>query len=244
MYNVLIVEDELKICQGLAALVDWELLGFRIGGFCRDGLSAQRQLQMDQYDMVLCDLHIPGMPGLDLIHWMRTVGMTAKIIVITAYADFEYAQRAINDGVIAYLLKPVSEVLLEDALRRAKDMLDERSILQRQTPRAWSRDVVGAAVVEIHNDCGKKLTAEALAKSLYISVSKLNQLFRDKFNMSVKEYINDVRMERAKFLLERTDKRVYEIALEVGFQDIDYFTQMFKKKTGCAPGQYRREMQS
>lgn len=52
--------------------------------------------------------------------------------------------------------------------------------------------------------------------------------------MTVKEYINDVRMERARFLLECSDKRVYEIAAEVGFRDIDYFTRLFKKKTGSA----------
>lgn len=243
MYNVLIVEDELRVCQGLAALVDWEMLGFRVAGFCRDGLSAQRQLQLDQYDLVVCDLHIPGMDGLDLIHWMRTAGMAAKVIIITAYAEFEYAQRAINDGIVAYLLKPVNEALFEDALRRTKEMLDEGTKPQRPAADGHRRDIVGAAVVEIHNTYGRNLTAEQLARSLYISVSKLNQLFHDKFNMSVKEYINDVRMERARFLLERTDKRIYEIASEVGFQDIDYFSQAFKKKTGCAPSQYRKDMQ-
>lgn len=249
MYNVLIVEDELKVCQGLAVLVDWEMRGFKVAGFCRDGLSAQRQLQLDQYDLVVCDLHIPGMDGLDLIHWMRLAHMETQVIVITAFAEFEYARRAIDDGIVAYLLKPVNEALLEDALRRTKEKLDEMGRIapprpaERPAPRAQSRDVVGEAVVEIHNSFGRDLTTETLARSLYISVSKLNQLFRDKFDMSVKEYINDVRMERAKFLLERTDKRIYEIASEVGFQDIDYFAQVFKKKMGCSPTQYRRDFQ-
>ena len=239
MYNVLIIEDELKVCQGLTVLVDWEMLGFRIGGFCRDGLSAQRQLQLDHYDLVMCDIHIPGMNGLDLIHWMRTSGLTASVVIITAYAEFEYAQRAINDGIVAYLLKPINEVLLEDALRRVKASLDEATHAMPGAA-ASGGDALAAAVLEIHNAYGKSLTAETLAKSLYISAAKLNQLFQDRFHMSVKEYINDVRMERARFLLERSDKRVYEIAAEVGFRDIDYFTRLFKKKTGLAPGLYRR----
>lgn len=236
MYSVLIVEDELKVCQGLSVIVDWEALGFRIGGYCRDGLSAQQELMQASYDLVLCDIHIPGMNGLDLIHWMRTSNLTASVIIITAYAEFDYARRAINDGVVAYLLKPINEVLLEEALCRVKAMLDENP---RTPPLAASGDVLTQAVMEIHNSYGKNLTADTLAKALYVSASKLNSLFRDKLNMTVKEYINDVRMERARFLLERSDKRIYEIAEEVGFRDIDYFTRIFKKSTGHTPGSYR-----
>ena len=53
MYNVLIVEDELLVCQGLNLLVDWEGLGFVVAGFCRDGLSAKRQLEMEKFDLVI-----------------------------------------------------------------------------------------------------------------------------------------------------------------------------------------------
>ena len=95
--KILIVEDELKVCQGLSVIVDWEALGFRIDGYCRDGLSAQQELMQASYDLVLCDIHIPGMNGLDLIHWMRTSNLTASVIIITAYAEFEYARRAINN---------------------------------------------------------------------------------------------------------------------------------------------------
>ena len=63
MYSVLIVEDELNVCRGLSVLVDWEALGFHISGFVGDGLSAQRQLEMEKYDLLLCDIHIPGMNG-------------------------------------------------------------------------------------------------------------------------------------------------------------------------------------
>ena len=63
---------------------------------------------------------------------------------------------------------------------------------------------------------------------------------RKRFDMSVKEYINDARMKRAKFLLEHTDKMIYEIAIAVGFQDIDYFTKVFKQNAGCTPRDWRR----
>ena len=239
MYKVLIVEDELNVCRGLTVLVDWEMLGFTVAGFCRDGLSAQRQLEMEHYDLVLCDIHIPGLNGLELIQWIRSKKMSTEIIVISAYAQFEYAQRAIDNHVVTYLLKPIDESLLENALRRVKNMLDNPREA-RTASVSDSMDVVGSAVREIHSSYGKNLTTESLARSLYISSVRLNQLFREKYDMSVKEYINDVRLERAKFLLERTDSKIYEIAGDVGFSDIDYFTTLFKKKNGVTPTVYRR----
>lgn len=243
MYNVLIVEDELLVCQGLNLLVDWEGLGFVVAGFCRDGLSAKRQLEMETFDLVICDMRIPGMSGPELVHWMRQRGMKTLVIAISAYAEFDYAQRMIADGAMAYLLKPVNESLLEEALRRARIRLDETNHAQ-PTPPAVGKDegIVSTAVAEIHRDCGIRLTAESLAKRLYVSPQQLTALFRRRFGISTKEYIHQVRMERAKFLLARTEKRIYEIAFEVGFQDIDYFTRVFKQNTGTTPSAYRRAM--
>lgn len=236
MHSVLIVEDELNVCRGLSVLVDWEALGFHISGFVGDGLSAQRQLEMEKYDLLLCDIHIPGMNGLELIHWLRGANLPTEVIIISAYPDFDYARRAISDGVVEYILKPVDEVLLENALRKARARLDAapRAAVQAET------DVIGQAVEQIHAPGGCDLTTESLARRLYVSPARLNGMFRKRFDMSVKEYINDARMKRAKFLLEHTDKMIYEIAIAVGFQDIDYFTKVFKQNAGCTPRDWRR----
>jgi len=240
----LIVEDEMLVCRGLKMLLDWEKLGFSIDGFCSDGLAAQRQLEMAHYDLVLCDIHIPGINGLELIHWMREKRMNTEVIVISAYAEFEYARRVIADDVVDYLLKPIDEALLESALGRVRPKLEQRAARAPHMA-AVSRpgDVVASAVVEMHNDCGKNCSLESLAKKLYVSSSQLNSLFRKRFGLSVKEYINQVRMERAEFLLSRSEKMVYQIAQEVGFQDIDYFTRLFKQHSGLTPSAYRRRQQ-
>ena len=100
--------------------------------------------------------------------------------------------------------------------------------------------MIGQAVELIHAPDGCNLTTESLARRLYVSPARLNGMFRKRFDMSVKEYINDARMKRAKFLLERTDKMIYEIAIAVGFQDIDYFTKVFKQNAGCTPRDWRK----
>ena len=242
MYKVLIVEDELLMCHGLSVLVDWERLGFSVCGFCQDGLTAQKQLELEKYDLLLCDLHIPGMDGLELIHWIRERDKAMQIIIITAYAEFEYARQAISENVCAYLLKPVDEALLEDSLRQAARALRARDEGRgTQAREAESpEDALGAIVQQIHNGLAGGLTVDRLARDHFMTAAQLNHLFSKRFHISTKEYIRNVQLERAKRLLRQSDRLIYEIAAEVGFQDVDYFTRWFRQNTGISPTDYRR----
>ena len=241
MYKALIVEDELLVCRGLSVLVDWESLGFRICGYCSDGLTAQKQLELEHYDVLLCDLHIPGIDGLELIHWIRKQSMPMQIIIITAHAEFEYARQAISEDVCAYLLKPVDEALLEDALRHAAEALRRYEKLQSSPAqeKRGTADTIGSIVQEIHNNLGKGITVDRLAREHFMTVGQLNHLFLKRFHIRTKEYIRNAQLERAKLLLKQSDRMIHEIAMEVGFSDVDYFTRWFRQMTGISPTNYR-----
>lgn len=243
MYKVLIVEDELLMCRGLSVLVDWERLGFTVCGFCQDGLTAQKQLALEHYDLLLCDLHVPGIDGLELIHWIREQQMCMQIIIITAYAEFEYARRAISENVCAYLLKPVDEALLEDSLRQAAKALSKQGETRREFQQAATQDdVLGAVVQQIHNGIGSGLTVDRLARAHFKTAGQLNHLFNKRYRMRVKEYMKSVQLDRAKLLLSQSDRMIYEIASEVGFSDVDYFTRWFRRNTGITPTDFRRSL--
>ena len=241
MYKALIVEDEVLVCRGLSVLVDWERFGFQICGFCSDGLTAQKQLQLEHYDLLLCDLHIPGLDGLKLIQWVRNQGMPMEIIIITAHAEFEYARQAISENVCAYLLKPVDEALLEDALRHAAEALRRNEKLPPVSARQnrTQEDTLGAIVREIHNNLQDGLTVDKLAREHYMTVGQLNHLFLKHFHIRTKEYIRKVQLERAKLLLRQSSQMVHEVAENVGFSDVDYFTRWFRQSTGVAPTDFR-----
>ena len=243
MYRVLIVEDELRVCRGLEVLVDWNALGFSVQAFIHDGLSAKQRLESERFDLILCDIRIPGIDGLELIHWMRDAGIQSRVIVISAYAEFDYAQRAIADRVDAYLLKPINQEKLEAALRTIKIELDYVKAEPKDQAAetiAVESSLVNAAIAKIKNNLSKHLTTETLAKMLYVSTAQLNQQFRKIYNISAKEYISRARMERAKHLLIHTDQMIYEITQEIGFHDVDYFTRIFKLETGCPPNAWRK----
>lgn len=125
MYRVLIADDESIIREGIKCLFDWESLGYTIAGEAANGETAYQQILALQPDIVLLDIRMPGMSGLDVIREARAQGFTGKVIILSGYSDFKYAQEAIRYGVQYYLTKPIDEDELEEILRSIKENLDK-----------------------------------------------------------------------------------------------------------------------
>lgn len=125
MYRVLIADDEALIREGIKCLFDWEALGFTIAGEAANGEQACQAILTQQPDLVLMDIRMPGMSGLDVIHMVREQGFSGKIIILSGYSDFKYAQEAIRLGVQYYLTKPIDEDELEDILHSIRTELDK-----------------------------------------------------------------------------------------------------------------------
>ncbi|NGZ74777.1 response regulator transcription factor [Saccharibacillus alkalitolerans] len=128
MYNVLLVDDEPLAIEGLKLMVDWEKYGFRIGGTCENGEEAIRQIRRDSPDLVVTDIRMPVMDGLQLIEHAREACETSALFVITSgYDDFDYARRAMQLGVSNYLTKPVMGDEAEEMLRTLSRRLEARA---------------------------------------------------------------------------------------------------------------------
>ncbi|MCR4694974.1 MAG: response regulator [Pseudobutyrivibrio sp.] len=123
MVNVVIADDEIKICQLIQALGKWDELGMKVVGTAANGLEALRLLKEYSVDVLITDIRMPGCDGIQLIDRVRKISPETKIIIISGYAEFSYAQAAVQYGVTDYLLKPINENLLNDALRKIQDMI-------------------------------------------------------------------------------------------------------------------------
>ena len=126
MYKVLLVDDEVMNFQLFEKLVDWEAKGFVIAGTAQDGQEALRQYELLSPDLILMDIQLPLMDGLECVRCIREEDTRTRIVIVSAYDDFSYAQRAIRYGVQDYLLKPVSRLLLGQLVDRVKADLDSR----------------------------------------------------------------------------------------------------------------------
>ncbi|WP_127536133.1 response regulator transcription factor [Paenibacillus illinoisensis] len=126
MYNVLIADDEIEVREGLKLKADWSGMGFAISGEAANGVEAARLLQSGHYDLLLTDMNMPVMDGVQLLDICRTHNPSIEIMIITGYEDFQYARAGVRNHAMDYLLKPVTRGELKAALIKIKEELDKK----------------------------------------------------------------------------------------------------------------------
>ena len=118
MYNVLLVDNEPAILSALSHAIDWAAHDCHILNIARDGREAMLQCAQEAPDIVISDVRMPEVDGLELARWISENHPACKVIILTGFPDFSYAQQAIENGVDAYLLKPVTVENLLPKLRQ------------------------------------------------------------------------------------------------------------------------------
>lgn len=121
----MIVDDEPKTRQGLATLIPWETYGFRIVHTAANGTEALEKYSGDSLDLMIVDMRMPGMSGIELIERVRKEDASIHFLILSGYADFEYAKKAITCGVEGYILKPVDEDEIISYLEDLKGKLEQ-----------------------------------------------------------------------------------------------------------------------
>lgn len=118
MLTLLLVDDEPIILQGFLETYDWNKMGFQVIGTARDGEKALELMEKQEPDLILTDVRMKKMNGLELIEKSKELGYQTKFVVISAYKDFEYAKKACKNGALSYLVKPIDDVELESTMTR------------------------------------------------------------------------------------------------------------------------------
>lgn len=253
MYKVMIVDDEPYVREGLKAIIEWERYGFQICYESENGIDAINKVKQERPDLVIADIKMPRMNGLDMIKYCREMlGVHAQYILLTGYGEFEYARQAIRLGVARYLLKPVDEDELIEALadiareikRQRKDNVINvnKTVYTVSEETVCSDDIMDRVEEYIRNHFNEDLNLKSIADRFYVNSVYLGQLFRKHFGLYFKDYLHRLRMEEAKKLLKGTELKVYEIAAAVGYSDPNYFVSKFKKITQYTPLEYREHV--
>lgn len=126
MYSVFLIDDEELVVKSLMASVDWASHGFSVVGYSLSGAEALEAIAEVNPDVIFTDIRMPGMSGLELIKQLKEASCQALMIVISGYAEFALAQKAINYGAFGYCLKPFDDIEIESFLRKARTVLKER----------------------------------------------------------------------------------------------------------------------
>lgn len=127
MYRVIISDDEKRICKLIRNLIDWKSLNTEIVGISNDGISTLKMINEMKPDIVITDIRMPGYDGLELIRRIREQNLDTDFIILSGYQQFDYARSAIRYGVEDYLLKPLSEKELVEAVRKIVSRRDKEN---------------------------------------------------------------------------------------------------------------------
>ena len=130
-YRVLLADDEEEIRTGISRKIDWTALGFSLVGEAGNGEEALELAEQLRPDVVLTDIKMPFMDGLELCRRLRQSLPAAKLVVFSGFDDFEYARQAVGAGVSEYILKPINAPELAEVLNKLRDQLDRQRLERR-----------------------------------------------------------------------------------------------------------------
>ena len=243
LYSLLIADDNRLARQGLAKLVDWKSLGFQVDRTFGDGKQVIEYLSERQADVVLTDIRMSVVSGLDVARWIAENGRNTAVVLISAYREFEYARQAIETGVVHYLLKPLDLAEVSSVFGQLRNDLDGKWARQDSAATTTKEtDVVSRAEAYIEAHIDEGLGLHDVAESVGLSDTHLSRLFRARRGNTFISYLMAAKIRRATELLARTDMKVYEISRAMGYRDLSHFHRVFRQQIGTSPGAYRRSV--
>jgi two-component system response regulator YesN len=247
--RVLIVDDEKYVRYGIKNETDWNLIGCLVVGEAGDGREALEVAAEVKPDLVISDIKMPVMDGISFAGKLLERQPGVKIIFLTAFSDFEYARQAVRLGVSDYLLKPYKDGELEASVQRLlhlhpnqpasqKDMEEELIPLKKKED--FSNRYILEAIDYIEKHFAEvDFSVGRMAEALGVSDGHLSRLFKAETDVGINNYLTRYRIRKAMDYLKDVQVKVYEVAEKVGYQDIAYFSNTFKKLTGRTPSDYQ-----
>ena len=242
MYNVLIADDETWVIFGLKRMIEKSGLPFRVIGETNDGVTTLEEVEKKKPDVLFSDIRMPGYTGLELLEHIQEKKLDVKVVFVSGYAEFTYAQKALSLGAVDYLLKPIKPDMMTTVLKKLEVKLAgkvQEEVIEQKEEKV---PVIEHIITEIQEHYTENITLTELAKKYGISVGYLSSLIKENVGLSYSDYVTARRIQKAKELLEDERLSMEQIAEQTGFRDHFYFIKVFKKHTGITPGQYRKHM--
>lgn len=243
MYKVLIIDDEKPTKIAITALLERKnypsIKSIATASNGKEGLFAMRELQPD---IVFVDMNMPIMNGIEFLETVHIEFSNVVYVVISGYDEFEYAKAALKNGASDYILKPIREEELYSSLEKIISQLNlKRNINDvREKDQAYSPSMVIDIVREyIDQNYCREIRIDMFTKKYHISKEYLLKLFKKKYGCGIYEYSLNLRMKRAKELLQDYSLQIQEISDRLGYSNNNYFSKAFKNHYNMSPSEFR-----
>lgn len=249
MWKVMIVEDEFFVRESVKELIRWRELGFELVAEASDGEEALALIKKDPPDLVITDIMMPRMDGVELLKETRNAGIDSKFVMLTCMGDFEYMRQAMEYGASNYILKLSMSV---NDLRETLGKINKELLLSKKLPdnvnssanpdRRISHPEINKIVKYMEQNYDQDISVKSLAQYVMMGENYVSALFKKKMGKTLIHYLHEIRVKQAMHYLAETDMTIHEIGLKVGFVNDNYFIKIFKRIVGTTPNQYRQNL--
>lgn len=247
------MDDENIIVMGLMDMIhQMEFLGCEIKGV-NDPYDALVLCDVFKPDLIVTDVNMPGMDGLELMSKIRMNNHDCKFVVLSGYDDFEYVRQSMRCQALDYLLKPVIREELFGILSKVAHDIGEESddhisALSEHKIREWKIDTEKCSsklkklLAYIDSNYNKDMSLKHMSDISNLHANYICTLFKKELHLSFLDYVNSIRLKKSMNYLESKHKMtINDIAQILGYQTERQFFRMFKNMTGITPGQYREQ---
>jgi len=237
MYNVIVVDDEIDTLEMFNESISWEEYDCNLIKTFSGGAAALKYLKEHNVDILITDIKLGEISGIDIARYCYDNQLGTKIIFMSAYADFEYAQYAIEYQIIAYIVKPLSYNAIVDSIRKAVNIIKNSNTTNEKSESKYITQIKDY----IRLNYKKQLTIQQIANELHLSSAYIGQIFIQSEGEKIADYITKVRINKAKkILLSDRDVKMNKVASQCGFETTSYFYKKFKQLEGITPYEFSK----
>ncbi|MBD0379682.1 response regulator transcription factor [Paenibacillus sedimenti] len=252
MYKILLMDDERWVRTSVKKVIERTQLPFTVVHEAPNGLEALDWLKGNTVDLAITDVNMPVMDGLQFIRALSQLNLPIETIIFSGHDDFQYAQQAMRLGARDYLVKPVLVEDMAACLQRLANYLENKKKQSQLTRTAvlttdFTTEPKELSAVEqvmayVKDKLPGEVTLQEAAAKVHLNPSYLSHLFKQQTKINFIDYVMKQRMEEAKKLLSTTALSISNIADRLGYNDLSYFSNTFKKYVGQSPSEYRKEL--
>lgn len=243
--RLMLVDDERRILAGLEHIVRGLNTPFQEILCACSGPEALTLLESGGTDLLITDIVMPGMDGIELIRQVRQRRLCTHFAVLSGYQEFEYARGALQQGAVDYLLKPLNVSELEALLARCAEEIKQAEEKAPEALLESANPYVQSVILLLRKRYAENLTLAECASHAGVHPNYLSTIFKQEMDMPLTAYLMHIRVDQAKRLLKaRPDLGAAAVAEMVGFREPRAFYKAFRQIVGTSPSAFRKDKQT
>ena len=235
--KVLIVDDEKIVRKGIVSILQQAFPDMQTIAEASNGEEAMKTVKTLLPDIVITDVKMPVIDGMELTKMIHTFDAEIKVIVLSSYDDYTYVRQCMKHGAIDYLLKPIDKHEFLSLINLLRVNENASMCIAATDP----NELINDAKNYIRKHYSEDISLTKVAEYVHLNPSYFSNLFSQKTGENFSAYLNNVRILHAKQLLLNPNIKIYEVGEKVGFSDPASFNRSFKRTEGISPSKFREQ---